>query len=456
MFVKPSMMKKLSRFKNGGFFSLTQTEDIYLPFQGKAVSHTNLMIHLNRVLSKYELEMKDKEEEDDEIPRAESVQKIYRLDRKDREEVVQDACEVYDLSEKEEFLQRCTNLGIPPFAMTYFLDNLSRGVTDLVLRNLGIGARGAFAVTEVLAGNSNIRSLDMSLNNIQDKGTSAVANLLETNRSIKKLNLSENLIGKEGVDSISNILTYNSVLTHLDLSRNNLSCKDIQFLSNVMQTVDSIRVLDLRHNAFRSKGGKYLGDMLGKNTSLSELYIGWNYFGDEGLRFLCSGLKNNRSLEVLDVCWNNIGHEGAECISEFLENNGRLLELNLDNNHITDKGLTSIAKGLQVNETLKILRVGFNVITSNGANKILESLVSNPGTVVEKLHIAEVEVTTKFEKLFWELKKRNPKFIALELNTPGGEMYHFETPPNAMDVLDRYLEQNGLNIDVSDVQLDKP
>lgn len=432
------------------FFCLTQPEDIYLPLQGKAVSHTNLLINLNRVLEKYDKKMKseDDEEEEDFI-RPESPEKIYRLDRQDRGTDVQDACQVYDLSDKETFLHKCFNLGIQPFAMTYFMDSLSRGETDLNMRNLGIGARGASALVEVLAGNSNIRRLDFSLNNIQNRGTFAVAGLLETNRTIKELNLSENFIEREGIDSVANMLTHNNTLTHLILSRNNLSCKDISFLCNVIQTIDTITVLDLRHNAFRGKGGKYLGDMLSKNSSIRELLVGWNYFGDEGTKHLCSGLLVNRTLENLDVCWNEIGKEGAQCISDCLENNGRLLELNLDNNHITDHGLTSLSHGLEVNETLQVLHVGFNVITANGAYQILQSLSLNPRTAMKDLHIAEVEVTTKFEDLFWKIKENTPSFNVLEMSTPGGDAFHFKEPPDPMGVLSFYLEKNGLNVDVS-------
>ncbi|XP_032236083.2 leucine-rich repeat-containing protein 74B isoform X2 [Nematostella vectensis] len=415
--------------------------------RGKAVSHTNLLIHLNRVLKKYEDEKKvmNEDEESTALQADDLQEKIYRLDRADRDTEVQEACQVLDLDSKEEFFRRCENLGIPPFAMTYFLDNMARYVTELVMRNLGIAPEGAAAVAEILAGNSSVRVLDLSVNGIQNKGAFAVAQLLEHNQWITDLNISENNLSKSGLDSIGNMLILNNTLTCLDVSRNSFTCDDIHFLTNVLQTADALLFLDLRHNAFKEKAGLYLGEMVKKNTSLRELYIGWNHFGDEGAKHLCAGLQENRSLEILDICWNEIGRDGAGYIAEFIENNGRLVELNLDNNHITDHGLRSIARGLEVNETLRLLKVGFNLITSSGACKILECLCLNPHSALETLHLAEVEVTSAFEDLFWRVKVKKPLFRVLEMSSPGGDHYHFQKPPSALAMLDDYLQRNGFS-----------
>ena len=418
-------------------------QEIYVFPQSRAVSETNLLIHLNRILDEYEEGLK-RETLIVENATLKTTKQIHRLDRKDRHQDVQDACQIHDLSLRESFLKSCEQLGIPPLAMTYFLDRMTSGDSELIMRNLGIGPTGAVAVADALARNSSFRKLDLSLNDIQDKGAIAVAKLLEVNSLITDVNLSENKIGKEGAEALGNMLTVNDSLVRIDFSRNHLADDDIQLFSNVLQTEDSLGALDLSHNSFGVTGGEYLGEMIERNISLRELNLGWNRFGDEGVKHVCAGLKENRTLEKLDLCWNEIGPEGAKCIALSLDHNGKLLELNLNNNRITDRGIENIGKSLEVNDTLKVLNIGYNIITADGACALLQSLIRNPGNAVEKVRMAEVEINSSIEELYFRLKNRKPRFQLLDMSTASGEVYHFVKPQNPMRVLDDYLKRNKL------------
>ena len=418
-------------------------EEVYVFPQGKAVSETNLLINLNRILDSYDQAL-ETEPTSMENVMATTPGKIYRLDRKDRNQEVQDACQIHDVSLRESFLRSCENLGIPPFAMTYFLDKMTSGDAELVVRNYGIGPTGAVAVTEALARNKSVKKLDLSLNNIQDKGAIAVSKLLEINTLINDVNLAENKISKDGTDALGKMLTFNDTLEHLNVSRNDLTDADIQLFSNVLQTEDTLRTLDLSHNSFRVTGGESIGEMVERNCSLKELDLGWNRFGDKGIKYISSGLKENRTLEKLHVCWNEIGQEGARYVAEALEYNGKLRELDLNNNHITDRGMERIAKGLELNDTLKVLKVGFNLITGEGACALLRSLIKNTGSALETVHMAEVVINSAIKELYFKLKTRRPNFELLEMSTPSGELFHFVRPQNPMVVLDNYLHRNNL------------
>ena len=418
-------------------------EEVYVFPQSRAVSETNLLINLNRILDAYDEDLKS-DSVIVEHATLKTAKTIYRLDRKDRHQDVQDACQIHDLSLRESFLKSCEHLGIPPLAMTYFLDRMASGDTELVMRSLGIGPSGAVAVAEALARNKSVTRLDLSLNNIQDKGAAAVAKLLEVNSLITDVNLSENKISKDGAEALGNMLTVNDSLVRIDISRNGLTDDDIQFFSNVLQTEDSLSALDLSHNSFGITGGEYLGEMIGRNTSLRELNLGWNRLGDEGVKQICTGLKENRTLEKLDLCWNEIGHEGARCVAEFLENNGKILELNLNNNRITDRGMEKIARSLELNETLRIVKIGYNLVTAEGACALLRSLIKNSGSAVEEVRMAEVEVNSDIKALYLRLKIRKPRFNLLELSTASGDFHHFVKPQNPMMVLDDYLKRNKL------------
>jgi len=420
------------------------SQEVYVFPQSRAVSETNLLIHLNRILDTYDEELKS-ESIIVENATLKTTKTIHRLDRKDRHQDVQDACQIHDLSLRESFLKSCEQLGIPPLAMTYFLDRMTSGDAELILRNLGIGPTGAVAVADALARNGTVRRLDLSLNNIQDKGAMAVAKLLEVNSLITDVSLSENKIGKDGADALGNMLTVNDSLLRIDFSRNHLTDDDIQLFSNVLQTEDSLTSLDLSHNSFGNTGGEYLGEMVERNSSLRELNLGWNRFGDEGVKHICAGLRENRTLEKLDLCWNEIGHEGARYIALSLEHNGKLLELNLNNNRITDRGMEKIARSLELNDTLKVLKIGYNLITAEGACALLQSLIKNTGSAVEEVYMAEVEINTRIKELYLRLKIRKPRFQLLELSTASGDIYHFVKPQNPMMVLDDYLKRNKLN-----------
>ena len=190
-------------------------QEIYVFPQSRAVSETNLLIHLNRILDSYDEELKN-ESLIAENEAHKSTKTIHRLDRKDRHQDVQDACQIHDLSLRESFLRSCEQLGIPPLAMTYFLDRTISGDSELIMRNLGIGPTGATAVADALARNGSVRKLDLSLNDIQDRGAVAVANLLELNSHITEVSLSENKIGKDGAEALGNMLTLNDSLHIID------------------------------------------------------------------------------------------------------------------------------------------------------------------------------------------------------------------------------------------------
>ena len=425
----------------------SKSERTYISPQGKAVSNTNLLINLNRLLDDYEEKMREERAKDESSPDiADSTeQPVYRLDRKDRDTDVQDACRVHSLSRKESFLRSCEQAGIPPFAMTYFLDRITSGDSEVSMRNLGIGPDGASAVAEALARNSKVTKLDLSLNNIRDEGAVAVARLLEMNSLIVSVNLSENKIAKEGADAIANMLTLNDSLRHFDFSRNSLTDDSVQLFANTLQTDDALETVDLSHNAFSTKAGEYLGDMIRNNSSLKELSLGWNHFGDAGAKPLCAGIKENRTLEKVDLCWNEIGHRGAVYIADVLEHNARLLELNINNNHITDRGMERIGRSLVANDTLRVLRAGFNLITEAGACSLLRSLAKNPGSALERVYMAEVVVTSAVKESYLRLKLVNPKIQLLEMSSPSGDIYHFIQPPNPMKILDDYISRNQLN-----------
>ena len=117
----------------------------------------------------------------------------------------------------------------------------------------------------------------------------------------------------------------------------------------------------------------------------------------------------------------------------------------MNNHRITDRGMQKTARSLELNDTLRVLKIGYNPITSDGACALLQSLLKNPGSAVEEVHMAEVEINSNIKELYLRLKKRKPRFQLLELSTASGDVFYFVKPQNPMMVLDDYLKRNQLN-----------
>lgn len=429
------------------------SKGIYLPRkQRKAVSSTNVRITANRKIDEYLAELYIEEDlEDENMPEPEPRRKetrgiVFRLDRKDRDQEIQDACQIYNVSQKIGFEASCNNVGIPTYTMTYLMDQLASECTELSLRNHGIGSDGIVAVVDLLSGNHTVTTLDLSVNDIQDEGVIPVAKLMQRNRTITHLNISENNIGKKGIEAISNTLISNGSLRCLNLSRNNLTNKDIEYFTSVMQTEELVEVLDLSHNKFKGHtAGVHFAELIRANISLRELNLGWNYFGDNGTREISKDLAHNQNLTKLDLCWNEIKDLGAKDLADVLRLNSCLQELDLSNNRISDTGTERLAWGLEGNATLTNLRIGFNHMTAVGACYLMRSLLKNLNSALEILNLAEVGASNECESLFWNVKRKKPRFRVDDMRSSSGGRCEFVLKPlNTLDLVDTYLTKNNL------------
>lgn len=71
--------------------------------------------------------------------------------------------------------------------------------------------------TPLLAGNSQIRALNLSGNNIGDDGAEVLATMLERNTTLETLELNSNAIDLKGITAIAKALANNTSLKVLGL-----------------------------------------------------------------------------------------------------------------------------------------------------------------------------------------------------------------------------------------------
>ena len=197
-------------------------------------------------------------------------------------------------------------------------------ISDLDLSSVSIGGSGAASLSQALATNSSLNSLNLHWNIIGASGATSLSQALAVNSSLTSLDLSFNSIGASGATSLSQTLAVNSSLTSLDLSENSIGASGATSLSLALSVNSSLTSLDLSHNIVGAPGATSLSQALAVNSSLTSLDLSHNIFGDSGATFLSRALAANSSLISLNLRVNSIGAAGATSLSQALAANPSL------------------------------------------------------------------------------------------------------------------------------------
>ena len=215
----------------------------------------------------------------------------------------------------------------------------SSSLTELRLcwRGSAVTVNGIKVLIDRLKDCSQLVSLNLSENNIDDDVAKKIAEILSSLMKLESLYLSNNNIGDIGATTIADGLKANHMLKTLDLRKNN-----------------NIGLV----------GANYLEDVLKINHTLIKLDLYGNQLGDDGVTTLANALKDNDKLQDLNLSENNVGDDGAVAIADALKANYTLKKLHLINNNISDVGATKIAIALESkHSSLQILNLSGNKIT---------------------------------------------------------------------------------------------
>jgi len=195
--------------------------------------------------------------------------------------------------------------------------------------------------TQVLPSLTNLRSLNISWNNLGVEGASALALMLDINSAYIN-----GFIEGEGTQTLSSLTN----LTSLDVSWNNLGAEG----TNTLILMTNLTSLNMSYNFIEDEGAKVLRAL----TNLTELNLSGNKIGLEGAQALAALIK----LKILNLEWNNIGAKGAQELRTLTN----LVLLDLGGNNIGDKGI----HGLTNLTNLGILGLGGNNIGAEGAQAL--------------------------------------------------------------------------------------
>eukprot|EP00286_Rhodomonas_abbreviata_P026085 CAMPEP_0181295844 /NCGR_PEP_ID=MMETSP1101-20121128/4368_1 /TAXON_ID=46948 /ORGANISM="Rhodomonas abbreviata, Strain Caron Lab Isolate" /LENGTH=394 /DNA_ID=CAMNT_0023400631 /DNA_START=138 /DNA_END=1318 /DNA_ORIENTATION=- len=167
-----------------------------------------------------------------------------------------------------------------------------------------------------------LATLDLSSNNLSIRGT-AIASMthgLPMLKGLQELNLAEISMNCR---CICEVLDELKDLRSLDLSRNNINDGDIEILTTSLSDCPNLSHLHLAENRIRRAGASKLAVLLQKSRALAYLDLDENDVGDAGATALAEVLGACGTLTHLSLRKNDVGDEGARSLIHALEQRQR-------------------------------------------------------------------------------------------------------------------------------------
>ena len=247
------------------------------------------------------------------------------------------------------------------------------------------------SVAEIIKQNFPLASLNLGDCDIKGEITT-LCNPCRHNVTLTKLIIPSCSLDATVMPTLCEMLEHNCNLRTLDLSRNDIGPEGTLCLVGTKNI--SITNLVLHKCKQDSTGAANIGKFLTNNTSVVSLDLSFNAIKDEGVTKLMNSLKMNSTLKRLDLKSNKITSTGAVSISDYLTSDSlSLTSIVLAKNPI-ENGTCSIIEAVKCNRILKEIdftqTTTSSVVSPNDMEQIilqLDSLKFSPldDTVVRGL-----------------------------------------------------------------------
>nr|XP_020649580.1 leucine-rich repeat-containing protein 74A isoform X2 [Pogona vitticeps] len=287
----------------------------------------------------------------------------------------------------ELYTEACKLVGVVP--VSYFIRNMEEPIMNL--NHHGLGPNGTKALAIALVSNTTITHLELEDNWILGEGTRYLVQMLRENCYIQEMNISRNHLNTDGAEAICRMFYHN---------------------------ISNIRAIRLAGNNFREESAMYFSE----------------------------SLMANGSLKILNLSWNGFGNEGGLALGEALKVNNVLTELDISSNHINNEGTMKLCKGLEVNASLRILKMSHNPMTVEGAVALVTAIRKNPKSRMEEINISNVLVNEGFIKLLDVVCEVRPELDVIYGGVGGYIAKKPEQRPDAMKLIQNYLDANKLRL----------
>lgn len=232
----------------------------------------------------------------------------------------------------------------------------NRSIVRLSLESCKVDQNACESICEGLIGNSTLKELILTGNDLNNAACSALAHLLKQNTSLKRLALGANTAGvEEGMDEICKALLDNTTLDWLDIKGNTVNREFYTMLKLVLDRNTSLSNLEITDSSYLL----LFADELKRNKNLRTL--GFNSSHVQSTACLwCTILAENESLIDVGGCHRSTPLEIQFQMTEYLERNKKKQNTSVANVILT---LFNIARDSQSLNNLP-LELWFHVCKS--------------------------------------------------------------------------------------------
>ena len=232
----------------------------------------------------------------------------------------------------------------------------TRGSKSLNFQQFGIGDTYATALSVALSHQSDLISINLRNNRLQDPGALRILESLRPSNHIRLLNLSENSLGKSSVEHLSSLLHSNSSIEKLWLEKALLRKEYVNAILEGMQKNNRLVEVGLARNGVSAGSAAALRKVMENNITLKVMDLHWNMLRGKAAQELFHGLAKNSTLEVLDVSWNSLGKdpssETLNSLSHLFGENTSLKHFDLSNNYFNVEECEQLATSICANHTI--------------------------------------------------------------------------------------------------------
>ncbi|XP_073466802.1 ribonuclease inhibitor-like isoform X2 [Aquarana catesbeiana] len=221
---------------------------------------------------------------------------------------------------------------------------------------------------------SQIEELQLYDNHLTDSSCPHLASGIRNNQTLRTLDLSiNNLEGPHLRDLMKALRT--SRIEKLQLYKNHLTDSSCPHLASGIRNNQTLRTLDLYGN---NLAGPHFRDLMKALTTsqIEELQLSSNHLTDSSCPHLASGIRNNQTLRTLDLSMNNLEGPHFRDLMEALTTS-RIEKLRLSSNHLTDSSCPHLASGIRNNQTLRTLDLSMNNLEGPHFRDLMEALTKS-------------------------------------------------------------------------------
>ncbi|XP_040188016.1 NACHT, LRR and PYD domains-containing protein 12-like [Rana temporaria] len=233
----------------------------------------------------------------------------------------------------------------------------------------------------------NIKSLSLSYNHLTDSSCPYLASVIRNNQTLRTLDLSINNLEGPHLRDLMEALT-TSRIEELQLYYNDLTDSSCPHLASGIRNNQTLRILSLYGN---NLDGPHFRDLMEALTTsrIEELRFSFNTLTDSSCLHLASVVRNNQTLRILNLCGTNLKGPHFRKLMKALTTS-RIEELQLPSNNLTDSSCPHLASGIRNNQTLRTLNLSHNHLEGPHFRDLMEALTTSR---IEELQLYDNDLT---------------------------------------------------------------